>query len=97
MTTTIYGLCFFLCHHRGILSPILPRYFRIGVKFSLHQISPFQVSHVPGGHTSLPQTPNKPLTNGPSLPPNRRKWFGQVVGMTAPGPGRVGRDVLDGK
>ena len=46
-TTTIRGLCFFLCHSLGILYQILQWYLKIGVKFSLCQILAFKISHIP--------------------------------------------------
>ena len=47
MTNTIHGPWFFLWHRLGILYQILHWYFKIGGKFSPHQISPFLISHVP--------------------------------------------------
>ena len=47
ITSIIHSLCFFLCHNLGILPQNLQWYSRIGVKFSPHQISPFQILHIP--------------------------------------------------
>jgi hypothetical protein len=41
MTTTIHGLCFFLCHSVGIWYQTLQWLLKPGIKFSPHQISPF--------------------------------------------------------
>ena len=41
------GVCLLLCNNLGILNQILPWNLRIGAKFCLQQISPFQISHVP--------------------------------------------------
>ena len=46
-TTAIRGLCLFLSHNPGTLYRMSQRYLRIGGKCSPHQISPFQMSHVP--------------------------------------------------
>ena len=43
-------MCLFLCHNLGILHQILLWNLRIGAKFSGHQISPFQISHIPNFH-----------------------------------------------
>ena len=47
ITTAMHSLCMLLCPNQGNLYQILQWCLRIGAKFSLHQISPFQISQVP--------------------------------------------------
>ena len=46
-TPTVPGLRLFLCRNLGIGTKLSQWHSKIGAKFSLHQLPPFQMSHVP--------------------------------------------------